>query len=119
MKISSFSRGCFWCVEKDLEKLEGVIYAISSYTSTIYYNSEEEKKIITDIITRISEKNLHESEIITSVEEFINFYPAEKYHQDYYLKNPVRYNVYRTSSGRERFVNELQEKAKELQYLKD
>lgn len=178
-KLAVVSGGCFWCVETDLEKLEGVIYAISGYTSNdsrdtqpiyndvasgrtkfresvlvvydsqivsyeeiimyfftihdasdeggsfydrgfqytsaIYYNSEDEKKIINDIITQVSEKNLHESKIITSVEEFVNFYPAEKYHQDYYLKNPIRYNVYRTSSGREKFVNELQEKAKELE----
>ncbi|KAF0114200.1 MAG: peptide-methionine (S)-S-oxide reductase [Hyphomonadaceae bacterium] len=29
------------------------------------------------------------------------FYPAETYHQDYYRKNPVRYNFYRNSCGRD------------------
>ena len=30
-----------------------------------------------------------------------DFWPAEAYHQDYYLKNPVRYNYYRTGCGRD------------------
>ena len=29
------------------------------------------------------------------------FYAAEEYHQDYYKKNPVRYNYYRSSCGRD------------------
>ncbi len=30
------------------------------------------------------------------------FYEAEDYHQDYYRKNPVRYNYYRWNCGRDR-----------------
>jgi peptide-methionine (S)-S-oxide reductase len=29
------------------------------------------------------------------------FYLAEEYHQDYYLKNPLRYRIYRTQCGRD------------------
>ncbi|MEO1149287.1 MAG: peptide-methionine (S)-S-oxide reductase, partial [Cyanobacteria bacterium J06638_22] len=29
------------------------------------------------------------------------FYPAEDYHQDYYLTHPVRYKVYRFGCGRD------------------
>ena len=29
------------------------------------------------------------------------FYPAEDYHQDYYIKNPLRYKLYRTGCGRD------------------
>ena len=29
------------------------------------------------------------------------FWPAEDYHQDYYLKNPIRYKYYRYSCGRD------------------
>lgn len=35
------------------------------------------------------------------------FYPAEAYHQDYHLKNPVRYNYYRWSCGRDARLAEL------------
>jgi len=35
------------------------------------------------------------------------FYAAEEYHQDYYLKNPLRYKYYRTVCGRDRRLNQL------------
>jgi len=35
------------------------------------------------------------------------FYPAEEYHQDYHLKNPMRYRHYQLGSGRARRLEEL------------
>ncbi|MBC7717252.1 MAG: peptide-methionine (S)-S-oxide reductase MsrA [Pseudorhodobacter sp.] len=35
------------------------------------------------------------------------FYAAEDYHQDYYKKNPVRYNYYRNSCGRDARLKQL------------
>ena len=35
------------------------------------------------------------------------FWPAEDYHQDYYKKNPVRYQYYRFGCGRDARVKEL------------
>jgi hypothetical protein len=32
------------------------------------------------------------------------FWPAEDYHQDYYIKNPIRYKYYRWGSGRDQFL---------------
>ena len=42
--------------------------------------------------------------------EIINsapFYAAETYHQDYYKKNPIRYNYYRTACGRDARLNQV------------
>ena len=35
------------------------------------------------------------------------FYPAEDYHQDYYIKNPVRYKFYRYGCGRDKRLEDL------------
>ena len=32
LKTATFAGGCFWCIESDFEKIEGVIEAISGYT---------------------------------------------------------------------------------------
>jgi peptide-methionine (S)-S-oxide reductase len=45
--------------------------------------------------------------IVTQLETAGTFYPAEEYHQDYYKKNPVRYNYYRLSCGRDARLKEL------------
>ena len=39
--------------------------------------------------------------IVTTIEAAGPFYAAEGYHQDYYKKNPVRYNYYRSACGRD------------------
>jgi peptide-methionine (S)-S-oxide reductase len=45
--------------------------------------------------------------IVTEVLRAGPFYPAEEYHQDYYRKNPLRYQYYRASCGRDARVKEL------------
>jgi peptide-methionine (S)-S-oxide reductase len=45
--------------------------------------------------------------IVTTIERAGPFYPAEDYHQDYYKKNPVRYEYYRLSCGRDSRVKQL------------
>jgi peptide-methionine (S)-S-oxide reductase len=45
--------------------------------------------------------------IVTQIVMAGPFYKAEDYHQDYYLKNPVRYKYYRTSCGRDARLEQL------------
>jgi peptide-methionine (S)-S-oxide reductase len=45
--------------------------------------------------------------IVTEIVMAGTFYAAEDYHQDYYLKNPLRYKYYRTSCGREARITQL------------
>jgi peptide-methionine (S)-S-oxide reductase len=45
--------------------------------------------------------------IVTQIALAGPFYAAEDYHQDYYKKNPVRYQYYRTSCGRDARLKQL------------
>lgn len=51
------------------------------YSSAIFYNNDEEKKIIHDIILILTEKGF---QVVTEVNPKLTFWDAEEYHQDYY-----------------------------------
>ncbi len=46
-------------------------------------------------------------DIVVAIEPAKEFWPAEEYHQKYYVKNPVRYKYYRSGCGRDRRLKEL------------
>jgi len=58
------------------------------YRSIAFYTSENEKKIITDYISKLTNEKVYDSPIVTQVVEFEKFYDAEDYHQDYERLNP-------------------------------
>ncbi len=167
-ETATLAGGCFWCVESDLEKVDGVEEVISGYsgghlenptyeqvssgssghleavqvrfdnrkvsykdilrvfmrhhdptdpggsfndrgeqyTSAIFYHDEEQKKIAAELLQEIDGLNVFEKPLTTKLIPFDKFYPAEEYHQNYYKKNPVRYNWYRFMSGRDAFAED-------------
>jgi len=155
-----FAGGCFWCLEHDLESLEGVESAESGYSggdiiNPTYENHAGHQEVVKVIFNSdiISYKELlknywinidpfddkgqfcdrgssYKPVIFTSNEEqereakaskesislALNtssdqlkveisdsktFWIAEDYHQDFAIKNPLKYNFYRTSCGRD------------------
>ena len=164
-----FAGGCFWCVESDFDKVNGVISTTSGYTGGSLANPTYEQvsakhsghaeavevvfdprkvsydklvehywrtidptvkdrqfcdvgnpyrtaifavgeaQLKTALASKAAlEKNKPFSEpIVTEVVPASTFYPAEDYHQDYYKKNPIRYQYYRTSCGRDARVKQL------------
>lgn len=62
----------------------------SQYRSGIFYNNEEEYKIIEKVLSE-EQKALGGKPFAIQVEPIKNFYQAEDYHQDYLKKNPNGY----------------------------
>ncbi len=63
-----------------------------SYTTAIFFQDQEEKETAEDIISRLDESNVFGAPIATLVLPFVNFYPAEEYHQRYSEKSPGHYS---------------------------
>lgn len=164
-----FAGGCFWCVESDFDKVEGVLsttsgyiggsnanptyeqvsskrtghaeaveivfdprkvsYAAlveffwrtidptvkdrqfcdvgSPYRSAIFAVNDEQLKVALDSRAALEKSKPFKEAIVTEITKASAFYPAETYHQDYHLKNPIRYEYYRASCGRDARLKEL------------
>ncbi len=76
-----------------------------TYTTAIFYQSEEQKKLAEQSKATI-EKQLGKA-VVTAIRPAATFYAAEDYHQDYYQKNPLRYKYYRYSCGRDQRLEQL------------
>src|SRR6056297_149085 len=61
----------------------------TQYRTGIFYEDDEDQKIIENYIEKISSN--YDSEIVTEVEPLKNFVIGEEYHQDYLDKNPNGY----------------------------
>lgn len=76
------------------------------YQTAIFYHddmqraeAEKSRKMIEGLDRFRGEK------IATKILEAKEFYPAEEYHQDYSDKNPLRYETYKFSSGRQDYID--------------
>lgn len=169
VEVATFAGGCFWCVESDFEKADGVIEVLSGYTggatenptykevssgttghleavqvyydpkkityqelldifwrhidptdaggqfvdrgrqyrSAIFYRDEDQKQWAMASKEALEKSGRFDKPIVTEIIEFETFFNAEDYHQDYYKKNPIRYNFYRFNSGRDQFLDKV------------
>jgi peptide-methionine (S)-S-oxide reductase len=166
--IATFAGGCFWCVEADFDKVEGVLSTTSGYTggrtanptyeevvkggtghaeavaiafdsakvsyqklldvfwhnidplaknrqfcdrgeqyrSAIFYHDDAQRRLAESSKAAVQAR-FGEQTVQTLIVPAGTFYKAEEYHQDYYLKNPIRYNFYRFNCGRDARLEEL------------
>jgi peptide-methionine (S)-S-oxide reductase len=78
------------------------------YRSAIFYATEAEKRLAEASKAALERSGRFKGRpIVTEIVPASTFYPAEAYHQDYYLKNPVRYHYYRYRCGRDQRLQEL------------
>ena len=155
-----FAGGCFWCLEHDLEKIDGVVSAESGYSGGDLINPTYENHLGHQEVVRVGfdpdiisyedllkqywinidpfdnkgqfcdrgdsykpviftsnlEQEREAKESLKNISIALNipldqlkvdvvdskaFWLAEEYHQDFAVKNPLKYKFYRASCGRD------------------
>ncbi|MFB0950484.1 MAG: peptide-methionine (S)-S-oxide reductase MsrA [Halioglobus sp.] len=77
-----------------------------SYRSAIFPGSESEKVLAEQSKAKVAARFRGQT-VYTEIRDRGRFWPVEEYHQDYYLKNPVRYKYYRWNCGRDQRLEQL------------
>jgi methionine-S-sulfoxide reductase len=79
----------------------------SQYRTVIFYHNEDQRRMAEISKRELEESGKFGSSIETEVQPAGRFYEAETYHQEYYLKEPMRYTLYKIGSGRESFLEKV------------
>jgi peptide-methionine (S)-S-oxide reductase len=79
----------------------------TQYRAGIYYHDEEQKRLAEASKKALEQSGRFKQPIVTEIAAVAPFYPAEEYHQDYYRKNPLRFNYYKFSCGRAKRLEQL------------
>jgi peptide-methionine (S)-S-oxide reductase len=77
------------------------------YRSAIFYHNKEQKRLAEQSKQQLEQSGRFDQSIVTEIVKAGPFYPAEDYHQNYYLKNPLSYKFYRYTCGRDQRLEEL------------
>ena len=60
----------------------------TQYRSVILYHNEAQKVTAEQLIVELTIEKIYDNPIVTKIEPFKAFYPAEAYHKDYFKKHP-------------------------------
>lgn len=62
----------------------------SQYRSVIFHHDDEQRAGAESVVARLNAGHLWPDPIITQIEPVPTFYPAERYHQNYYRRYPTQ-----------------------------
>lgn len=80
----------------------------NQYRTAIFYHDEQQLRLGEQSKAALERSGRFSRPAATEIVPLNgNFYPAEEYHQDYYIKNPLRYKYYRKACGRDRRLEQL------------
>jgi peptide-methionine (S)-S-oxide reductase len=60
----------------------------TQYRSVIFFHDEEQEQLAINYLNKLTDAGIWPDPIVTEVVKFEKFYPAEEYHNDYYINNP-------------------------------
>ncbi len=97
----------FWRTIDPTTKDRQFCDAGNPYRTAIFTHDAAQMEVVKRSLAALEKSKPFKEPIVTEVVPASMFYAAEDYHQDYYLKNPVRYKYYRTSCGRDARLAQL------------
>ena len=77
------------------------------YRAAVFYLNDSQRKAAEKSKAVLDKSGKYDQPIVVPVKKFTNFYPAEDYHQDFYKKDPVHYNLYHMNSGRDEYLDSI------------
>ena len=77
------------------------------YRPSIFWHDEAQRQQAEASKAKYAKLKAFKAAIVTPIVKAGDFWPAEDYHQNYYLKNPIRYRVYTSGCGRYARLDEL------------
>ena len=66
----------------------------SQYRSAIFYTNDNQEMIAKEVIQLVNQSSSWNATIVTEINKFEAFYPAEESHQKYLIKNPDGYSCH-------------------------
>lgn len=77
------------------------------YRSIIFYRDAEQRRLAEASKRALDASHRFPTPIVTAIQAATPFYPAEEYHQQFYKKNPARYEAYRIGCRRDARLQQL------------
>ncbi len=77
-----------------------------SYKAAIFVADEDERRLAEASRDAVAER-FPSQQVVTEILPAAKFWPVEEGHQDYYLKNPVRYKYYKWNCGRQQRLDAI------------
>lgn len=74
------------------------------YRTAIFYQDSAQKRLAELSKEHLNRSGRFDKPVVTEIRPAVRFYPAEHYHQAFFQKEPGRYQLYRSRSGRDEFI---------------
>jgi peptide-methionine (S)-S-oxide reductase len=62
----------------------------TQYRSVIFFHTEEQRDIAVAFVEDLEKRQIFRDKVVTEISPLINYFPAEKYHQEYFENNPMQ-----------------------------
>ncbi len=89
------------------------------YKTAVFYHSDEQRLLAEKSKAALAASGRYSKPLATEFIKASTFYQAEEYHQNYYEKNALHYQHYRSNSGRDEYLEKTWDKNMKKMQPKD